>query len=156
LPVRFPIDIEAGQTFDLLLAFPGRDMTGSAVRTQFRRSAQAADVELRFGSSLKLHFDITEPQSTGPTEGTPWNMTAWLTVTTAGSSAVVNVNGWIDYADNTGGSLGEYAPSLVSRSKGLVSGTLDTTIGNAVDLVYRGNDTNSDSFSCTHFILQQF
>lgn len=98
MPVRFPIDIEAGQTFDLLLAFPGRDMTGSAV----------------------------------------------------------NVNGWIDYADNTGGSLGVYAPSMVSRSKGLVSGTLDTTIGNAVDLVYRGNDTNSDSFSCTHFILQQF
>lgn len=118
--------------------------------------SHSADVELKIGSGLKLHFDITEPQSTGPTEGTPWSLTAWITVTTAGSSATVNVNGWMDYADNTGGSSGVYAPSPLSRSKGIVSGTLNTTIGNAVDLVYRGNDTNSDSFSCTHFILQQY
>jgi len=118
--------------------------------------AHTPDVELRIGSSLTLHFDITEPQSTGPTEGTPWSLTAWLTVTTAGSSATVNVNGWMDYADNTGGSTGVYAPSPVSRSKAIVSGTLNTTTGNAVDLVYRGNDANADSFSCTHFILQQF
>lgn len=118
--------------------------------------AHNADVELKIGSSLKLHFDVTEPLSTGPTEGTPWNLTAWLTVTTAGSSATVNVNGWMDYADNTGGSTGVYAPSPLSRSKAIVSGTLNTTTGNAVDLVYRGNDSNADSFSCTHFILQQF
>jgi len=118
--------------------------------------AHTPDVQLRIGSSLTLHWDVTEPYSTGPTEGTPWNLTAWITVTTAGSSASVIVNGWMDYADNTGGWAGIYAPSPLIRSKALVSGTLNTTVGNAIDLVYRANDTATDSFSCTHFILQQF
>lgn len=135
--------------------------SGSVVRIEaagvfVADDGHSADVELRIGSSLTLHFDITEPLSTGPTEGSPWNLVAWVTITTAGSSAAVNINGWMDYADNTGGSSGVYAPSPVSRSKAIVSGTLNTTTGNSVDLLYRGNDSNSDSFSCTHFILQQF
>lgn len=114
------------------------------------------DVELRIGSSFLLHFDMTEPQSTGPDFGTPWNLTAWVTVTTAGGSAVVNATAWMDYHDNTGGYPGSYAASPVIRTRGNVSGTLSTTVNNAVDLVYRGNDANANEFACSHFILQQF
>jgi len=80
VPVRFPIEIEAGQTYDLLLAFPGRDMNGSTVRTQFRRTASAPTVDHEF--------------ATGAT-GSGWTVTQLSEAMVLETGMVLPVGTWV-------------------------------------------------------------
>lgn len=114
-----------------------------------------ADLEVRIGSSFRNHFDITEPGSSGPDYGTPWNVELMITVVSSGASATVVASGWMDYHDGTG-MFGDYGAGYTIRSKAIVSGTLDTTASNAIDIVYRGVDGNSTDISCTHVICWKY
>lgn len=58
MPLQVPFEIEAGQTFKRVLYYPGVNLTGCTVRTQFRRSATADEVEYEFTSSPAAGWTI--------------------------------------------------------------------------------------------------
>lgn len=58
MPLNVPMEIEAGQTYKLVLYYPGTNLSGCSVRTQLRRSAAATSVDYEFTSTPPAGWSI--------------------------------------------------------------------------------------------------
>jgi hypothetical protein len=58
MPIQFPLEIEAGQTYKLTLYFLGVSLAGCQVTTQIRRTRAAADVDHEFTSTPAAGWSI--------------------------------------------------------------------------------------------------
>ena len=106
-------------------------------------------VRAKFGG-LTVSFTIHDADSWQPT-GWEWNTVVYLTVKTAGSSAAVSVGGRLDYNYSVAGT-----PLMPARENPTVSGTLNTTVSNAVDLTFQNNVGQPIDFTCRAALLQRY
>jgi hypothetical protein len=113
----------------------------------FRGNDQyAPQFRVKIGSSYTVLFSIDEPNSMSMLEAGAWNCVVNLLVVTSGSSATVVTRGhWDVGAPNSG------ASDYVIRTKPTISGTLNTTVSNAIAVDFAGN-ANVTAFSCSSVI----
>ena len=103
-------------------------------------------LRVKVGSSYTAEFQIDEPNSMSMTAAGAWNAVVNLLVVTSGSSATVVTRGHFDVgAPNSG------ASDYVIRTKPTISGTLNTTVSNAIAVDFAGS-ANVVAFSCSSVI----
>lgn len=113
-------------------------------------------VRFKLGSSYYIEWVCNEPASGKVLSGTPWNLTAWVTVTTSGTSATVHQTSWMEYHTDESVPDSSTSASYAFRTRGTSSGTLNTSTDNVVDLTYAGMSSTANAFSCRHFILHHY
>jgi len=85
--------------------------------------------------------------------GSPWSVIAYLTMYTNGASAVYGLSGKLEYValDQVGGA----EPPFVNTEIPTISGSLDTTTANTIDITFQNNAGNAfDSFDCRTVIAE--
>lgn len=95
---------------------------------------------VRIGGRV-LTAQLYEPDSLTPSN-LPWELTAYLAVTAAGSSASNTAVGVLSYGHGSAGSVGANMLNMVA------SGTLNTTVTNAVDVTFENDGTQPVTLAC--------
>lgn len=95
---------------------------------------------VRIGGRV-LTAQLYEPDSLTPSN-LPWELTAYLAVTAAGSSASNTAVGVLSYGHGSAGSVGANMLNMVA------SGTLNTTVTNAVDVTFENDGAQPVTLAC--------
>ena len=108
-------------------------------------------IKVKIGSAvLTSHWrDLASVTFTG----SPWSVVAYLTMYTNGASSVYGLSGKLEYValDQVGGTQ----PPFVNTEIPTISGSLDTTVANAIDITFQNNAGNAfDSFDCRTVIAE--
>ena len=108
-------------------------------------------LRVRIGSSLVCTFTIVEPDNETPTDWF-WDIVVWCTVTTAGASATTVMTGRMTYEYQYGAGT-SYFPNLI---QGVVSGTLDTTASNDVNITLDNAAGGEIEVECRHALVTRY
>lgn len=104
-------------------------------------------LRVKVGSSYTVEFQIDEPNSASMLSAGAWSAVVNLLVVTSGSSATVISRGHFDVgAPNSG------ASDYVLRTKPTISGTLNTTVSNAIAVDFAGS-ANVTEFRCSSVVV---
>lgn len=106
-------------------------------------------LRFKLGSSLTLTFTLAEAGALTPTNYL-WDLSVYVTVTTAGVAAATVSTGRLDIEYRDG------SDAVFNYIEGAVSGTLDTTAANTVNLTWDNEAPGEVTASCRHAILTQY
>lgn len=108
-------------------------------------------LRVKIGGSLQCAFTFEEPDNEIPADWF-WEVVVWVTITTAAASAATVVTGRITYEYNT---VSGTTPTPLML-QGVVSGTLDTTVSNAVDVTLDNATGGELTMSCRHALVTRY
>lgn len=108
-------------------------------------------LRVKIGSSLQCAFTFVEPDNEQPADWF-WDAVVWVTITTASSNSAAVVTGRIMYEYPYGSSTSFYPIML----QGVVTGTLDATVSNVVDVTLDNEAGGELTLSCRHALVTRY